>query len=161
LTSQALLALVAAAFAAGYGGLAASTLALYGTSVKHWRKPRYGSFARRLDLAAVAANVVYATVLACTRATSRAWTATWLVGVGGIAAVFVANEAVFALQLRAPAAKRDAGDATRRGADWATAPGTPQRSGVYRRNAAVHGGCVHVLASALGCAMVSKGLRPR
>ncbi|KAJ1460551.1 hypothetical protein M885DRAFT_585327 [Pelagophyceae sp. CCMP2097] len=164
-TSQALLCLVAYAAAAGYGGLAASTLVLHGTSVRHWRKPRYGSLARCADLAAVAANVFYATVLACTRAKSRAWTLAWLLGVAGIAGVFAANEAVFALRLRAPAHKRDAGDARPRGARtaaaWAAAPGTPQRGRVYRRNAMIHGGCMHVLASALGCAMVSKGLRPR
>ena len=40
-----------------------------------------------------------------------------------------------------------------------TRPNSPERDWVYRRTAAVHCLCVHVLANALGLALVIGGLR--
>jgi hypothetical protein len=111
------------------------------TSIFHWWKPRFSTFVRRLDFAAVQLAVGYGSYFATEMPVD--YTACWFAGIGVVAVIFVWNETMYYLRM----GKRPSGD----DADsvWATRPGTPQRETALWTTAIVHDICVHIIANSL------------
>lgn len=139
-------------------GVAALCFFLYGTSIWHWREPRFSSLVRRLDYLAVFSSLALASYVACTL--SATWVIVWFVGLSAIGAIFATNEYLYYHQVMR---RLDGGSGTPDaeaaccGYFRPTAPCTEERERVYRRTTFVHLVCVHVLANALAMALIIGG----
>ena len=125
--------------------LGALLLLVWLTSILHWRAPRFSSMWRILDYVAVMATIAYGTWLSTTL--TLAYMLVWLVGLGVVGLIFIANETAYYVQI----GKTPLGDeGSERGVILPYAsPNTPERDWVYKRTTFVHLLCVHVLANAL------------
>lgn len=138
-------------------GVAALCFFLYGTSIWHWREPRFSSLVRRLDYCAVFGSLALASYVATTL--SGTWIILWFVGLGTIGTIFATNEFLYYHQVmrRVDGGTSDAEGACCSGSFRPTAPCTEERERVYVRTTFVHLVCVHVLANALAMALIIGG----
>ena len=145
--------------------LCASAAAVWVTSLLHWYAPRFSSFRRYLDYAAVASMVMVGGWIAVNHSRSFAWMLTYFVGLALIGVIFTVNETLYYFQLQ----RTPAGGHMTAGRDKLTGmlaclaptqPGTAEQLWAYQRAMWVHLLCVHVLAAALANILLLFGLRP-
>jgi hypothetical protein len=86
------LLLTTAIVAACYGryGLFAVIFALYLTSIWHWHRPRFSSWARKFDYIAVLTALSYGSYVATT--VGIKYELVWFCGLGLVAMIFISNE---------------------------------------------------------------------
>lgn len=126
---------------------------VYLTSVLHWRRPRFDSLVRKLDVLAVIASLAFASYVAASLGGSIA--DLWFSGVAAIGCIFAANELKFYFQIgKAPDSRPPSLLAAFLPP---TLPGTREREAVYRLNVLVHGLCVHVGTNVLALSVILLG----
>jgi|Dee2metaT_26_FD_contig_111_792_length_756_multi_3_in_0_out_0_1 hypothetical protein len=157
LSAQLLLVSAIFAFVYGFTIMGCLLLAVYITSIWHWRAPRFSSWARLFDYGAVAAAVVYASYLSTTL--GEVYTVTWFAGLGCIASLFATNEYAYYVQV----GRDPSGGEGTEGKEGASnnllglpyaARNTKEREGVFRRTVIVHVIAVHVAANALALTII-------
>ena len=160
------LMLITAIVAATYNvwSVCVSAIAVWLTSLLHWSAPRFSSWRRVLDYAAVGSMVVVGSWTAIRDAKSIGWTLVYFGGLALIGVIFVMNETLYYLQLQKTPAGGilSSSQVTAAAGKFAclapTAPGTAARRFAYARAVWVHLLCIHVLASALAIVLITKGL---
>lgn len=129
-------------------GLFSVLFIVYFTSVWHWHRPRYSSFARKADLLAVATAISYASYVASTL--SITYILIWSCGISLVAIIFALNEFIFFMRVL----KNFHGPGNAKNNVWATFPNTAERECAYKINAWVHCVGVHCIAAGLSMAIV-------
>lgn len=178
--------LLVTAFTSGFvknrWDLAATLVAVYITSILHWSRPRFSSWARLADYTAVTVAVTYGTWVSTTLL--PIYTYIWGMGIGLVGCVFAANETLYYMQvMKLPSGS----DSAVGGAVYVedrpkvvatanvtvtppatvappadsvcfclqvTYANTQQREDVYKRTVFVHLFCVHIFANALAMTIV-------
>jgi hypothetical protein len=135
---------------------------LWLTSLLHWSAPRFSSWARTVDLFAVACAFAWSSYLAVARTRNPVWEEVWFVGFACVAVLFTWNETIYYLKVqRAPVVGVDLAFANAC-CNLAHAPlGSPERNAEYHRNMWMHLICVHVLSNGLVLVLLLDGLEPR
>jgi hypothetical protein len=152
-------------FVYGQYVLGALSIMLYLTSIWHWHKPRFSSYARRLDYLAVLAVVAYASYFATTEA--ALYIIIWFSGFAVLSVTFVINEYRYYCQaMKTPSGKdaergfTDGNNFLRNDEDeefgcfTPTRPNTVERDYVYRRTVYTHCVGVHCLGFSLACVII-------
>ena len=155
MSAQLLLVSSILAFVYDYTVMGCLLLAVYITSIWHWRAPRFSSWARIFDYGAVASSVVYASYLAVTLST--VYTVVWFVGLAMIACLFATNEYAYYVQVgRDPLGGSEGEGSNLLGLPY-TRRNTVEREDVFRRTVIVHLTAVHVAANALALTIIIGG----
>ena len=156
LSAQLLLVSAILAFVYSFSVMGYLLVAVYITSIWHWRAPRFSSWARLFDYGAVAAAVVYASYLSTTL--REVYTVTWFVGLAFIAFLFATNEYAYYVQVgRDPLGGEGTGMSNNLFGLPYAARNTKEREGVFRRTVFVHLVAVHVAANALALTIIVGG----
>ena len=147
------------AFTRGAWQLGAAATFCWITSLLHWHSPRFSSWRRKLDYAAVASVVAVGSWMAIASTRSAGWTTTYFAGLAVIGVIFATNETLYYYQLqRTPTGGKLSSSESSVGCCAPTKPGTAARRWAYTRAVWVHLLCVHVLASALACVLLLFGV---
>ena len=148
----------------GVWPLALAAMLVWITSLMHWHAPRFSSWRRYADYAAVACMIAVGSWVAIVQTRSSVWTITYFAGLSLIGVLFLCNETIYYYQLqRTPLGgqmRYQVSEAPVVTCLTPTPPGSAARRWAYCRAAWVHLLCVHVLASALANVMLLYGLCP-
>ena len=124
------------------------TLFLYCTSVWHWHKPRFKSWARKFDYLAVITTVAYASYVATTL--EKRYTIVWFCGITMIGIIYATKKYVYYIQVK----KNFHGVDISPTDTWATKPHTVERENAFKRTAWVHLIFVHLFAASLAFTII-------
>ena len=155
------------AFTRGAWPLGGAAIFCWITSLLHWYSPRFSSWRRKADYAAVASVVAIGSWMAIVSTRSPEWTVTYFGGLAVIGIIFTTNETLYYFQLqRTPTGGMMSSSESSPLSEISSrclAPkaGTAARRWAYTRAVWVHLLCVHVLASTLACVLLLYGVCPQ